>query len=662
MANFTISDDNGDQRTLKSGETGTVTDTGDLTLASTAVRWDLTGGAGTATLINDGIISDTSGRAIDTTGNASSAQSLSIVNSGSISGSSDFARIQGSLKGGSISIDNSGAIAGGTGRGINVQEFNQLGGFTLTNHAGATFQSQGDVIRLTSGTSGATFTGTLLIDNSGTIKSTGTGDNNGQALDLADLAATEAGHIHIINRATGRLEAGDADAVRTGDHALIDNYGVIQSKNANADSSGNDGIDLQSNVGVVTNNHEGGEIISARHGITGDNPATVTNDGTITGQQGAGINMDSGAATVTTIVNNATGVITGTATAATDGDGVDIDGLVDLTNHGRIEAVGTYADGLGEALAIGGGTVFNDGTIISDQRAITVDDSDLGEAFAALDLVNAADGVITGANGEAIFIAGARADTIVNAGTINGSVATGGGDDAISNSGLINGALDTGAGDDVVRWIALLSDAVDGGADSDTLIFDATFDAASGGAHFSGFENVSGRIVGGDGDDVLDLSALLATGTLSIAGAAGDDSIIGGAANETINGGSGDDRINGGAGKDVLTGGAGADLFILDWLNAAGQHDQIKDFVSGTDQLQLSATAFAALADYGPGALDLGELAYGKGAKTADQHLIFDTTKGSLYYDADGAGGQAQILIAALSSHPDLQAGDIVIF
>ena len=39
------------------------------------------------------------------------------------------------------------------------------------------------------------------------------------------------------------------------------------------------------------------------------------------------------------------------------------------------------------ALAIGGGTVVNDGTITSAQRAITVDDSNLGNAFAATSLV-----------------------------------------------------------------------------------------------------------------------------------------------------------------------------------------------------------------------------------------------------------------------------------
>ena len=124
----------------------------------------------------------------------------------------------------------------------------------------------------------------------------------------------------------------------------------------------------------------------------------------------------------------------------------------------------------------------------------------------------------------------------------------------------------------------------------------------------------------------------------------------------------GDDLLNGGGGRNVLTGGEGADIFEFDTLKAAGGHDQIKDFLSGVDTIRVDTGIFTALAAYGVGTLDTGELTYGSTARQADQHLIYNAAKGHLIYDADGVGGEAGIIIGAFSSHPDLQAGDIVLF
>ncbi len=56
--------------------------------------------------------------------------------------------------------------------------------------------------------------------------------------------------------------------------------------------------------------------------------------------------------------------------------------------------------------------------IVSDQRAITVDDSDDGNALGATTIIN--EGTIQGGNEEAISITGSFADTITNKGTIIG--------------------------------------------------------------------------------------------------------------------------------------------------------------------------------------------------------------------------------------------------
>jgi Ca2+-binding RTX toxin-like protein len=138
-------------------------------------------------------------------------------------------------------------------------------------------------------------------------------------------------------------------------------------------------------------------------------------------------------------------------------------------------------------------------------------------------------------------------------------------------------------------------------------------------------------------------------------------SAIGNALDNSLVGNTGANVLNGKAGADTLKGGAGADTFVFDILETSANADKIVDFVSGADHINLSVSAFNALAGYGLGTLDLNELTFGTAATTASQHLIYDTAKGFLYYDADGVGGTTQLEIAALSNHPTLVSSDIVL-
>mgnify|MGYP003336206943 CR=1 FL=1 len=213
-----------------------------------------------------------------------------------------------------------------------------------------------------------------------------------------------------------------------------------RSLNATAASSGNDALDFQGNEGGVVRNYAEGVISGARHGITGDKPVEIENAGTIQGRLGSGVNLDTAAATSTSIRNLAGGKILGHAEGATDGDAIDVDGLVDLTNAGTIKADGTSNSGSQtEALALGGGVVSNSGLISSSQRAVTVDDSNGGAAFGAVSIDNS--GTIEGGEGSAILVVGDFADTITNSGVITGSITTGGGADVVN---LFTGAT-TGA-------------------------------------------------------------------------------------------------------------------------------------------------------------------------------------------------------------------------
>lgn len=75
-------------------------------------------------------------------------------------------------------------------------------------------------------------------------------------------------------------------------------------------------------------------------------------------------------------------------------------------------------------------------------------------------------------------------------------------------------------------------------------------------------------------------------------GGAGNDVLEGGSGLDTLLGGAGDDVINGGKGIDQLSGGSGSDVFTFikgDTGKTAATADTILDFVSGVDQIDLSA-------------------------------------------------------------------------
>ncbi len=120
-----------------------------------------------------------------------------------------------------------------------------------------------------------------------------------------------------------------------------------------------------------------------------------------------------------------------------------------------------------------------------------------------------------------------------------------------------------------------------------------------------------------------------------------------------------DNVIIGREGNDTLRGQGGADTFVFDRAPGADNADRIVDFNSTEgDILRLSANIFDS---FDRGRLTDGELTYATQAATAGDHLIYDQATGQLWYDADGAGGQAQELIAILLNHATLDAQDILI-
>jgi Ca2+-binding RTX toxin-like protein len=440
---------------------------------------------------------------------------------------------------------------------------------------------------------------------------------------------------HLTVNEAGTLRVPSTDAVYVDGTADIGNSGLIDGNSGGK----SDGIDFRDYGAGSVNNFSQGTITGARHGITGHMPVEITNYGEITGRLGAGINLDTDGTSTTHITNF--GSIVGTAMGTVkSGDGVDVDGQIDLQNYGSINALGSWSDGVSEAVTVGGGVINNHfgATIFSDQRAVSIDGGNGKDAFAAIEINN--EGTIQGSNGEAIVIVGPHDDKITNSGSIQGSIFTGAGNDTVtsSSSGGIevygeqgNDFIHAGNGNNVLHG-GTEGDQLIGGSGDDSLFGDEGDDYLDGG---HGVDYING----GDGTDLLsywnssqgvevyldnhqgylgDAQGYHIYNVKNVGGSGHQDTLQGNDQNNKMNGYDGDDHLcgqgghdylNGDGGNDVLFGGGGNDIMIggdgYDQLfggegndtmyaadvNHSGESGSFQDGGSGQDQLTGSAGA-----------------------------------------------------------------------
>lgn len=146
-----------------------------------------------------------------------------------------------------------------------------------------------------------------------------------------------------------------------------------------------------------------------------------------------------------------------------------------------------------------------------------------------------------------------------------------------------------------------------------------------------------------------------------IAGNTGNNRLDGKAGDDTLDGGGGNDVLIGGLGNDVLTGGAGDDIFRFDTrLSASSNVDQITD-LGGGDRIQLENAVFNRLRSTGTLSDDFFVSGDGAVALDANDHVIYDSSTGALYYDPDGSGSAAMVQFATLTGAPSLSASDILV-
>ncbi|MFN0195002.1 MAG: calcium-binding protein [Aestuariivirga sp.] len=148
--------------------------------------------------------------------------------------------------------------------------------------------------------------------------------------------------------------------------------------------------------------------------------------------------------------------------------------------------------------------------------------------------------------------------------------------------------------------------------------------------------------------ETLDLNG---TGNINATGNALD--------NNYIEGNSGNNFINGMAGSDFLYGMAGLDQFLFSTALGPTNVDVLSDFNPAEDFLRLDDAIFTTVS---VGYLAVSAFRFGAAAADADDRIIYDSTTGFVYYDADGTGAVAQVQFAELPLGLALTNADIYVY
>ncbi|HYH20208.1 MAG TPA: Ig-like domain-containing protein [Azospirillum sp.] len=219
-----------------------------------------------------------------------------------------------------------------------------------------------------------------------------------------------------------------------------------------------------------------------------------------------------------------------------------------------------------------------------------------------------------------IIVLGADDDTLRGGGG-NDFVGSEGGDDVLFGDGGVD-TVTGGIGNDVL-YGNQQDDLLYGNQGTDMLFGGQDLDTLFGGQD-------GDVLYGNRADDIL-------------YGQIGADTLFGGQGNDVLFGGQGNDVLAGNRGADTLHGGLGADTFRIGSPEEAG--DVIADFQIGVDAIAVTGPNFGSLP---AGPLSASHFALGRPGD-ADDWFVFDTTTGTLSFDADGSGAGTAVTIATLN-------------
>jgi hypothetical protein len=428
--------------------------------------------------------------------------------------------------------------------------------------------------------------------------------NNGDIISSSGVGVEANSTMSILN--TGTISG--TDVIRflpSGNKAALD---VTNSEGATMTGSTN-GLILDGSA-KVTN---GGTISSIIGVYSTDGIFKLSNSGTIDATDSAVradsdnfsvVNQKSGTfdGSVAFLTSADDGVLKNYGTITSDNEAVYLNGASDLINYkgGGIEGVG-----YGVHVAASGASVTNAGKISAESYGVYLGGAKAeltnsgrieGTIFgvdmvgAGTSFVNEAGGVVTGGT-YSVWLANSGGKTsFVNEGKVVGSssytIYGNEGASVVTNRGSIGGAISLGGGADTFRNDGgTVSGTIDGGAGNDTYVVDSkslSLSEASG----SGKDTVRSSVTWTLG---ADFETLVLTGSKAIGG-------TGNAAANTITGNDKANEINGLGGADVLVGGKGADTFVFSDGSGA---NKVKDFVDGTDLIDVSGHAITTFGELG---------------------------------------------------------------
>jgi len=171
-------------------------------------------------------------------------------------------------------------------------------------------------------------------------------------------------------------------------------------------------------------------------------------------------------------------------------------------------------------------------------------------------------------------------------------------------------------------------------------------------------------VYGRDGDDFL----FGQWGDDTLYGENGNDSLFGEWGSDTLHGGDGNDTLDGGEGGNTLYGGKGADTFVISAMTSQSTElmrddfsfamSKVQDFSRKQgDRIGLDLDLFPELRKIGTlknKYFDSGD----KNAHDGNDYIVYHKNKGRIYFDADGNGNEAAVLIAEVGRKTNLKASD----
>jgi|GEM_PF-1047776 len=270
---------------------------------------------------------------------------------------------------------------------------------------------------------------------------------------------------------------------------------------------------------------------------------------------------------------------------------------------------------------------------------------------------------VTGASGSDTLIAIENLTGSVNADSLTGNASAN-----ILEGGAGTDTLTGGLGNDT--YVVRLTSA---GNREDSIIETSTLATEIDTLKLTGTSTNTSVVTHSLSSTLANLENLDASATgsslLNLSGNAVANSLTGNAAKNLLNGGNGNDTLAGGLGNDTLTGGSNNDQFLFNTTLGSTNVDTITDFTLGTDKIVLDDDIFTTLGIIGTttGAA-LNAATFYKGAGVTAVHastdrILYDTTSGKLYYDADGLSTTAAVQIALIgtSTHANLTASDFLV-